>query len=187
MGVQERQSRKRSKRTNLTRLILAGVKTAGLLSVALVAPNVIGGMAKLGIIATRRHSEYIERSCERMLRSGLLESDGHMLRLSKDGERRLRWLELADFKIPKPRRWDKKWRILMFDIPEKRKSTREQVRRTLAQIGFVHLQDSVWVCPYDCEDIITLLKADFKIGKEMLYVIADSIEGDFILKRVFDL
>jgi hypothetical protein len=43
----------------------------------------------------------------------------------------------------------------------------------------------VWVYPYDCEDLITLLKADFKIGKDLLYVITESIENDKWLRQSF--
>jgi hypothetical protein len=55
------------------------------------------------------------------------------------------------------------------------------------EAGFVRLQDSVWVYPYDCEDIITLLKAEYRIGDDMRYMIVDSIERDSALRRHFKL
>jgi len=57
----------------------------------------------------------------------------------------------------------------------------------LHAVGFVLFQKSVWVYPYDCEDFIALLKADFKIGKDMRYLIADTIEGDASLRKAFNL
>jgi len=57
----------------------------------------------------------------------------------------------------------------------------------LKAIGFVQLQKSVWVFPYDCEDLIILLKADFKVGKDVLYMIVDKIENDREIKKVFNL
>ena len=75
----------------------------------------------------------------------------------------------------------------MFDIREERKRLREKVRQTLISLGFKRLQDSVWVHPYDCEDIIMLLKSDFKIGKDLLYIIADTIENDTRLRKDFGL
>ena len=77
--------------------------------------------------------------------------------------------------------------MLIFDVREERKSLRDKIRRTLIAIGFERLQYSVWVYPYDCEDLITLLKADFKIGKDLLYIISDSIENDTWLKKRFNL
>ena len=76
---------------------------------------------------------------------------------------------------------------LFFDIPERRRGTREKIRATLITLGFIRLQDSVWVYPYDCEDLILILKADFKIGKDVLYIIADQIEYDAPLRTYFNL
>ncbi|KKU67532.1 MAG: hypothetical protein UX89_C0014G0002 [Parcubacteria group bacterium GW2011_GWA2_47_16] len=110
-----------------------------------------------------------------------------LLRLTPKGETKLRQLKLREYKIKKPKRWDNKWRVLTFDIREERRATRDKIRRTLTVIGFIRLQDSVWVYPYDCENLTTLLKADFKIGKDVLYIIADSIENDSWLRKQFSL
>jgi DNA-binding transcriptional regulator PaaX len=75
--------------------------------------------------------------------------------------------------------------VLIFDIKESKKSLRDKVRNTLVSIGFVKLQNSVWVFPYDCEDLITLLKADFSIGREVLYMIVDRIENEETLLKYF--
>ena len=74
-----------------------------------------------------------------------------------------------------------------FDIKESRKKTREQVRHTLTQIGFIKLQNSVWIYPYDCEDLISLLKDDFMLGKDLLYVIVEKLENDYSLRKFFKL
>jgi len=87
----------------------------------------------------------------------------------------------------KRRRWDGRWRVLIFDIPEERKLLREKVRHTLVSIGFERLQDSVWIYPYDCEDLIALIKVDFQIGREVLYLIVDSLENDGHLRKLFGL
>ncbi|MEY4746953.1 MAG: hypothetical protein RLZZ416_2 [Candidatus Parcubacteria bacterium] len=183
----EAESTRRARKNELKRIILGSVKVAGLLSLAIVAPNVIGAMAKLGIIASPRERYIVEKSCSRLVRSGLLEWKDKKLRLTQKGRIELGRLEAREFSAGKPRRWDEKWRMLIFDIPEYRKGLRDKIRRTLLTIGFVRLQDSVWAYPYDCEDLITLLKADFKIGKDMLYVIADSIEQDKKLRESFGL
>ena len=61
------------------------------------------------------------------------------------------------------------------------------MRRMLVAMGFLPLQRSVWVYPYDCEDVIVLLKADLRIGKDMLYLIVDELENDKWLRKEFDL
>lgn len=168
-------------------MVLQTVEAAGVISVALMAPNVVGAMAKLGLLPSLRQKEVVRRASDRLVKTGLLAWQGGKLRLTQKGEKELRRLTLADFGAFKPRRWDEKWRVLTFDIPERRKGLRLRVRSMLQKIGFVRLQDSVWAYPYDCEDLITLLKADLHIGDALLYMIVDSIERDERLRRHFDI
>lgn len=187
MGEMELTSRKRLRRNHVSALVLESVKVAGLLGVALVAPNVIGAMAKLGIIATARDGELVKRAVDRLYDKGHLKHVKGKLALTNSGKEALRVLDLKFQTWKPPKRWDKQWRVLVFDIPETKKGLRDRIRRTLESIGFRQLQRSVWVYPYDCEDWITLWKAEFKVGSEMLYMIVNSIEGESVLKRAFDL
>ena len=52
------------------------------------------------------------------------------------------------------RLWDKRLHIVSYDIPEKKKHTRDVLRLYLRQIGCAKLQASVWLTPYDPIDII---------------------------------
>ncbi len=185
MGHQEKESKRRAKRANLKKLILSTVATAGIIGVALVAPNVLGAMDKLGMMPRRRQGEFIRGSRDRLIRKGLLKVENGFLRLTLRGEKALRHLML-DGAVWKGR-WDGKWRIIIFDIPEKKKVLRERVRGKLQLVGFVQLQQSVWIYPYDCEDLVILLKADLNIGKDLLYLIVDSLENDAALRVHFKL
>lgn|SRR3989338_1552728 len=187
MGTLEQKSRTRTRRNNLRMLILDTIRTAGVIGVALVAPNVVGAMAKMGMIPSGRQGDVVQRSCNRMVKSGLLQWKDKKLMLTPKGEAALRTIRLRNYDIPRPLRWDKKWRMLVFDIPEYHRALRNRVRDTVRAIGFVRLQDSVWVYPFDCEDLVTLLKADFKIGRDMLYVVVDALEHDAYLRREFGL
>lgn len=187
MGKQETESRTRTRRHQLQRLVLDTVQAAGIIGVALVAPNVIGAMAKLGLMPSKRQRDVVNRASARLVKLGLLQWKDSKLSLTQKGERRLHLLKLRGFVIPKPHTWDKKWRVLIFDIPEKRKQLRKRLREMLTAIGFVRLQDSVWVLPYDCEDLITMLKADFHVGDDVRYMIVDSIERDQKIREHFEL
>lgn len=178
-------AKKKAKKKQVTSIILRTIGVAGLLGVALVAPNVLGAMGKLGMVPTGRQKEIINRARDRMLKQGLLRRERGFLRLTPKGQDRLRLLQLREAAMTRPRRWDRRWRVLIFDIPEYRKALRDKIRHTLEGIGFVRLQDSVWIYPYDCEDLIALLKADFKIGKDVLYMIVEELEGDRHLKEHF--
>ena len=85
------------------------------------------------------------------------------------------------------KRWDKRYRMIIFDIPERRRIVRDQLRRIMRECGFLRIQDSVWVSPYDCEELIILIKADLHIGKDVLYTIVEKIENDKWIKKYFNL
>lgn len=188
MGILEKESKIRTRNRKLQKIILGTIATAGILSVVAVAPNALQALGMFGVGKKNGSRFAIENSRRRLVRHGLLEYEKKgFLRLTSKGEAKLRQLELHEYKIKKPKRWDTKWRVLIFDIREERKALREKIRLTLRAIGFMRLQDSVWVYPYDCEDLITLLKADFKVGKDLLYLIVDKIENDTELKKQFGL
>lgn len=46
-------------------------------------------------------------------------------------------------------RWDRKWRIVIFDIEEEQRSIRDSFRLKLKELGFGQLQKSVWLTPFD--------------------------------------
>ncbi|MDO8471417.1 MAG: hypothetical protein Q7S49_02305 [bacterium] len=187
MGKLEETGEKNSKRKNLQRIILQSIAIAGVLSVGLAAPNVVGALAKLGIFPNKRQKEYIASSASKLVRRGLIFYNGKSYQLTSEGKILLRRWEFSDFRLKKPKKWDKKWRVIIFDIPEKKRKSRDDLTMLFRQAGILRLQNSVWVYPYDCEDIITLLKTDFGIGKYLLYMIVEELESDKHLREEFGL
>ncbi len=193
MGRMEEKVKKQVRATRLQHAILASIKAVGFLSIAVLAPNAfrmleaLGG--KKGKIGMFKYSA--SRAVSRLAETGFLifeeTEHGKVVRLTKKGEGRLMLAEAKNFQLKKSKRWDKKWRLVMFDIHESRKKLRNALRDTLQRIGFTKLQHSVWVYPYDCEDLVVLLKADYELGKEVLYVIADTIENDHTLRKIYNL
>ena len=55
------------------------------------------------------------------------------------------------FKFQK-RKWDRKWRVVFFDIEEKNKGERDLFRRKLYELGFGKLQKSVYISPFLIEE-----------------------------------
>ncbi len=107
------------------------------------------------------------------------------MQLTAEGKRLARQIVNGNTSIPKPRKWDGQWRIVIFDIPEQKKELRDRVRYLVKRLGFYKLQQSVWVHPYECEEIITLLKTDLRVGKDLLYIVGTAIEFDKPLRRHF--
>lgn len=192
MGQLEKSIIKQIRLARVQKAILYTIGAVGLLSSPFAGPMILKELIKSGWKPTKRNPKYtIDSSIKRLLSSDLVVFEktpkGTFLCLTLAGKARLMGVGNASFRPTKPKRWDNKWRIVIFDIREARRSIRAKLRQTLTVLGFVRLQNSVWVYPYDCEDFITLIKADFKIGKDILYIIADRIENDAPLRKRFDL
>ena len=181
--------RRKVRIAKVQKAILYSLAVAGGIAAALVAPNALQVLEQFGWIKTRRNPYYTVNESVRKLQEGgfVKKDDRGFLYLTTKGERRLSEFGVTGFHLKKPRRWDGKWRVVSFDIKESRKVIRQQLRTTLTEIGFVCLHKSLWVYPYDCQDLITLLKADYEIGKDILYLVSEYIENDKMLRRHFEL
>ena len=183
------------RRTNIQKIVLRTIATAGILSVALLAPNALRLLAvtEKGEGKRRRmNPKYLIDTAFGKLRTrGLIMIEegpgGKIIRLSKEGEHKLGTMLAKSPDTRKHKKWDRRWRMVIYDIPEVRKGTRIALQRTLLAFGFYQLQASVWIYPYECEELLILLKADFKIGKNVLYGVVEKVEGDEKIPEYFDL
>ena len=76
----------------------------------------------------------------------------------------------------KKKRKDKKWQMLFFDIPEKRRRDRDLFRRQLKYLGYKKLQESVWVCPYDViKDTWQVIK-NYKLERFIRLLLVEEIK-----------
>ncbi|OHB09947.1 MAG: CRISPR-associated endonuclease Cas2 [Candidatus Zambryskibacteria bacterium RIFCSPLOWO2_12_FULL_45_14] len=187
MGKLEEENKKVIRRTKIQEAILLTIVSGGRLGAKLIPKLVLETITGLDLSAPPRANEIIKTATNRLKKKGLLKFENRHYSLTADGEKILDRWRRADFKITKPKKWDRRWRIIIFDIPERKKKIRDEIRGILTAVGFQRLQDSVWVYPYDCEDIIGLLKVDYGISRDMLYIIADQIENDKYLRMDFDL
>ena len=187
MGRIERELKKEIRKTKINKAIISVVAVAGTVAATAVVPNVVATIVRSRYFRQRVYQT--KSSFARLISEGYITLEGRQgkkrARLTPKGERFAALIGEGRYAIKKPRRWDGKWRVLIFDIPEKRKVVRVKVRNSLKMLGLHRLQDSVWVYPYDCEDVIVILRSDLRIGKDLIYIIADKIERDAPLKRVF--
>ncbi|MFC1623565.1 CRISPR-associated endonuclease Cas2 [Patescibacteria group bacterium] len=178
-----------SKNINIQKILLATVATAGILSVAVMAPNALQVIGQFSGKKRYNQKYYMNNAIGRLIKRDFIKfqtkNGKKFVRLTEKGEKELAKYELGDLKIKKPRKWDKKWRVVMFDIKETRKGTRTILRNNLNRLGFVRLQNSVWIFPYDCEELIVMLKSNLFLGKDVLYMTVDKLENDRWLKEVF--
>jgi len=107
--------------------------------------------------------------------------------LTKRGKKRALSYDFDKMEIQKPQQWDKKWRIVLFDIPELNKKERDALRFRLKKLDFFEFQKSVFIHPYDCKKEIDYIIEFHNIRKFVRFVIADSLDNELHLKKHFGL
>jgi len=180
------------RRGQVERILLNSLAIAGIGLIAIAAPNVVQLLKKFDPewMLKRDPKQRLQEVASKLKRKGMVEfveEDGRTrMRITGKGRKKLESAILAAGIQPHGK-WDKKWRLVIFDIPEKQKATRAKIRQHLRAFGFQRLQHSVWVYPYDCEDLILLLKTELAVGRRLLYIIADAVEYDLPIKQLFGL
>lgn len=134
----------------------------------------------------------LHRTIKRLYKSGLIETrdnpDGSTtIVLSKSGKEVALTYQIDEMEIHKMPRWDGKWRIIIFDVPENRKRARDALSRKLKQLGFYQFQKSVFVHPFECQNEIDFIREFFKVGPYVKYIMAEEIENQSFLKKHFGL
>ena len=112
--------------------------------------------------------------------------DGMIIKfeLTKKGKELLRGYEFYNLKTEHPKKWDGKWRFIIFDIPEKSRYARDIFRDKLKNLGFFMLQQSVWVYPYECKKEIDFILEFLGLRSYVLYFEVE-IERDAWLRKYF--
>lgn len=109
------------------------------------------------------------------------------IELLKKGKEKLKNYLTQDILIPAPKKWDKKWRIVIYDISNDKRVRRDILRTKLENLGFLELQESVYVYPFDCLKEINLIKNMYFLGPYVQYIIAERIETEIdLIKKFFD-
>ena len=76
----------------------------------------------------------------------LIDDKELVFRLTEKGRDKALWTRMKFI----DEKWDGKWRIVIWDVPEKRRVARDLLRNKLKYLGFQQLQKSVWVTKKNC-------------------------------------
>lgn len=176
----------------LVNALLKLVAGGAVLGLALVAPNIIQLLDR----PSRKYFERLdEQSREREIRRAMYyarrrgflsiaESYEHGMRITDKGRQYVRATDLEKLAIPIPKQWDRRWRIVFYDIPESHRAARRALIKKLGNLGFHQLQRSVLVFPYPCRPEIEAVVAVHKIQRYVSYIETDHIDQqDLLFKR----
>src|SRR3989344_2345432 len=187
MGKLEQGAARRRRRNNIQQTVLGVIAVAGVISVTMIAPNVFQALPHLMGRQNYRLRFQTKTALGRLIVKGLVKKDSRgRFEVTEKGRRFLAIEEaMVHNSASAKRRWDKQYRLRMFDNPQTRRRTQDRLRELMTAFGFLRLQDSVWVSPYDCEDLIALVKAELKVGKDVLYAVVTEIENDGFIRQRF--
>ena len=107
--------------------------------------------------------------------------------LLERGKKKTLSYKIDDLVIQKPKQWDWKWRMVLFDIPKDKKEIRDVLRFHLKRLGFFQYQKSVFIFPYQCKNEIDFLIELHDIRKYVRFMIVEYIDNQLEIKRFFNL
>jgi len=110
-----------------------------------------------------------------------------IIKITNKGKNKLRAFSIELVKIKKPKKWDGKWRLVMFDIPIRFTKGREALRYHLKDLNFFQFQKSAWIYPYPCEGEIIFISDFYGIGKYVEILTVESLLEDLKIKHYFKL
>jgi len=140
----------------------------------------------------RENRQALQRAVNSLYTSHLIEEKYHKdgtttFILSENGKQKALRFNIDKMEIKKPARWDGKWRIVMFDIPEKLRRLRDSLRLHFREIGLIELQKSVFVYPYPCSEEIEFILEFYNTRKHVRFVLAEKIDNQLHLMKKFNL
>lgn len=185
---------KRARRNRIRNVILLSAYGAVGVGMIIMVPNAVrllkyvekavGPTPRLQQRVSQKYSELISQGVFRRIAT----QEGSRIELTEKGIKIAEELSQREEVRPvKQKKWDQKWRIIMFDVWERRRKVRDELREILKEVGFIKVQNSAWAYPYPCEKLLVFLRTHLRLGHGILYVVADEIEHDEKLRSHFKL
>lgn len=179
------------KRSLITKDILKTALGLGVIAIGITTPFFM-----IALLSLCFHDRYpkskFRNSFNNLKRSKLIQvrkqKNKVFISLTAQGQNEARKIQIDNLLIKEPIHWDGKWRIIMFDILESLRITRDLLRIKLKQWKFYRLQESVWIFPYDCEKEVNLIREFFNLSpRRLILFITKNIPNENYLKRLFNL
>lgn len=121
------------------------------------------------------HLKYLKR---RKYIQIVVEGKEKYIELTPKGIKHSNTLKFDTLAIKHTAKWDQKWRVVIFDIPEKSHYNRDLFRDSLKRMGFIQIQKSVYAYPFECTKEITFLSEMLNIKKFVTTMISEIIQGE---------
>lgn len=173
------------------KFVLGFLALGGVVFVGAVAPNIIKASRSFG--GSKRYSDkQIKNALHSLERRKFVkiikQKNGKTkIKLTNKGSGRIKEFYFESLKISKSKKWDGKWRVIIFDIPVEKNDAREAFRRKIKKLGLYQFQRSVWIYPYSCEDELLFVAEFFKVSQYMEIFTVEKLLHEKELKKQFNL
>lgn len=178
---------KNAKTSALVDEILRLALMGAMVSAVVLAPNALVGLNKpmkkaFDALDKRAQEREIERVLAYMKHKKLLaENYENGLEITTLGRLRLKRLDYEKLTITTPEVWDGQWRLVIFDIPEDMRRTRRVFTTKLSLLGYRHLQQSVWIHPFESRQAVTVVCEKLDISRFVTYIVTSHIDHESVL------
>lgn len=136
----------------------------------------------------RRKEWEIKKAIRRLKENKYIRLDDKSEKLFLENKGILEFIKY-NIKRKQQEKWDKKWRVIIFDVKENRRKSRDFLRTRLKWLGFKELQKSVWAFPYDIkremEELMIIAKHNPQ--DDIRFLVVEKIEEDKDLRKWFNL
>lgn len=177
------------KKGEIAKIVLKSLIIGGVVVAVVALPGMAPVLNLFG--NDKRKNWKINRTLKQFERKKLVKmyykGNKEFIEITEKGRKRLLQYEYEDMKINIPPKWDKLWRIVIFDIPEKRRKSRNALVIKLKELGFCMIQKSVFVYPYKCKDEIDFVGEHLFIRKHINYILAKNIENEKKFKKLLNI
>lgn len=172
--------------------ILIWAATAGVIAIAATSPFFIVNLLRAFKQGNQYKRDHVRNTFNRLRKQGCLtvtyKNKQMYISLTEKGRKEAGIYQINHLAIKKPKRWDKKWRVIIFDIPHEQRVKREALRGLLKRLKCYQLQKSVWAHPFDCKDEIDLLRDFFGFTQhELRLMVVENIGDEKIIQEAFNL
>lgn len=173
-----------------TILVLAAL--GGVVVIAAVAPNIVSAVGRSAKYRRYFNSNEFRKSINYLKdRRYIKKTDRRKkheieeIKLTDLGSKQVIKNALDGLTLSGQKKWDKKWRLVMFDIPNRHKHARDGLRRRLKSIGFYQLQESVFVFPYPCKEEVDFCTYIYSVPEYVRFAETELLLEDHDLKEYF--
>ena len=105
--------------------------------------------------------------------------------LTDNGHQKALTYDIDSISIKPMKKWDEKWRLVVFDVPEKFKKARNALSLSLKNMGLYRLQKSVFVHPFECKDEVDFVVEFWNVRSFVRYIVTHSVDNDLHLRDIF--